>query len=98
MELQTHSDGANDIERVAAKIMLQIEGSTVGRELIEALQQQVYAAVRVRLVRLDRRHRVHVGDFAPHDPVHVAVPRAEQVVIRDAWVAPGLVPCAFGIW
>ena len=90
----THSDSADDIERVAAKIMLQIKGPTAGRELIEALEKQVDAAVRVRLVRLDRRHRIHVSDFAPHDPMHVAVSRAEQIVVRDAWVAPSLVPIA----
>jgi len=92
----THSDSADDIERVAAKIMLQIERSTVRRELVEALQQQVDTAVRVRLVRLDRRHRVHVSDFAPHDPMHVAVSRVEQIVIRDARIAPSLVPFALG--
>lgn len=90
----THSDGADDIERVAAKIMLQIERPTVLRELIEALEQQVDTAVRMRLVRLDRRHRVHVADFAPHGPMHVTVCRAEQIVVRDAWVAPSLVPFA----
>ena len=74
---------------------MQVERPTTGRELIEALEQQVDAAVRVRLIRLDRRHRVHVGDLAAHDPVHVAVSRAEQIVVRDAWVAPGLVPFAF---
>lgn len=96
-ESSTHSDSADDIERVAAKIMLQIEGSTVGCELIELMQQQVDAAVRVRLVRLDRRHRVHIGDFAAHDPVYVAVSRAEQIVVRDPWVAPRFVPFALGI-
>lgn len=98
MESPTHSDSADDIERVAAKVVLQIEGSTTGCELIEVLEQQVDATVRVRLIRLDRRHRVHVGDLAAHDPVHVAVSRAEQIVVRGAWVAPGLVPFAFGEW
>ena len=92
----THSDSADDIKRVAPKIMLQIKGPTAGRELIEALEKQVDAAVRVRLVRLDRRHRVHVSDLAPHDPVHVTVCRVEQIVVRDAWVAPSLVPFALG--
>ena len=50
MESPTHSNSLDDIKRIAAKIMLQIEGPTVGREFIPTLQQQVDAAVRVRFV------------------------------------------------
>jgi hypothetical protein len=96
MKAQTYRDGANNIECIASKIDLQVERLTAGRELIETLEQQVDAAVHVRLVRLDRAHRVHVGYFPPHHAVHGAVPRAEQIVVRDAWVSPGVVPSGFG--
>lgn len=75
---------------------MQVERPATGRELIETLEQQVDATICVRLVRLDRCHREHAGDFAAHDPMHVAVARVEQIMIRDAWVAPGLVPFALG--
>jgi hypothetical protein len=95
-DVQTYRDGANNIERVASKVYLQVERLPAGSELIKPLEQQVDTAVHVRLVRLDRAHRVHVGDFPPHHTVHRAVSRAEQVVVRDAWVSPGVVPFGLG--